>query len=48
VEQLPLVLGEHSFIAQLGNDPAATEAAQVAIFEDCLDNGIKSLWKGVL
>jgi hypothetical protein len=48
VAEIPLVLGGHSLIARLGNDPAAPEAAQVAIVEDCLDNGIKSLWKGVL
>ena len=37
---LPLVLGGHSFINQLGNDPMASEEEQIRIVEACLDNGI--------
>jgi len=37
----PLVLGGHTFISQLGNDPPATESEQRAIVESCLDNGIR-------
>jgi aryl-alcohol dehydrogenase-like predicted oxidoreductase len=36
----PLVLGGHSFIGQLGNDPPATDAEQREIVETCLDRGI--------
>ncbi len=39
----PLVLGGHSFISQLGSDPAADEAAQVRIVEACLDAGVRWL-----
>ena len=35
-----LVLGGHSFISQLGNDPEASEEEQIAIVEACLDAGI--------
>jgi aryl-alcohol dehydrogenase-like predicted oxidoreductase len=37
---IPLVLGGHSFISQLGNDPPASEKQQLAIVESCLDGGI--------
>jgi len=35
-----LVLGGHSFISQLGNDPEASNDEQIAIVEACLDAGI--------
>jgi aryl-alcohol dehydrogenase-like predicted oxidoreductase len=35
-----LVLGGHSFIEQLGNDPPASPSAQASIVEACLDAGI--------
>lgn len=35
-----LILGGHSFIAQLGSDPAPDEATQEAIVAACLDSGI--------
>lgn len=38
---LPLILGGHSFITQLGNDPAADFDEQVAIVRTCLDQGIR-------
>ena len=38
--EVPLILGGHSFISQLGNDPAASEAEQRRIAEACLDQGI--------
>jgi aryl-alcohol dehydrogenase-like predicted oxidoreductase len=41
VSDIPLVLGGHSFITQLGNDPPATEEEQCAIVETCLDHGIR-------
>jgi aryl-alcohol dehydrogenase-like predicted oxidoreductase len=37
---MPLVLGGHTFIHQLGNDPAASPDEQVAIVEACLNQGI--------
>lgn len=37
---LPLVLGGHSFISQLGNDAAPTPAEQIEIVAACLRNGI--------
>jgi aryl-alcohol dehydrogenase-like predicted oxidoreductase len=37
---IPLVLGGHSFIAQLGNDPPAAAREQREIVESCLDHGI--------
>jgi aryl-alcohol dehydrogenase-like predicted oxidoreductase len=37
----PLVLGGHSFISQLGNDPPASQEEQHRIVETCLDNGIR-------
>jgi aryl-alcohol dehydrogenase-like predicted oxidoreductase len=36
-----LVLGGHSFISQLGNDPPASEEEQIAIVDACLDAGIR-------
>lgn len=39
--ELPLILGGHTFIAQLGNDPAADDEAQTAIVNACLNNGIR-------
>src|SRR5690349_7184480 len=41
--EIPLVLGGHSFINQLGNDPPATEKEQCAIVETCLDSGISRI-----
>lgn len=38
---LPLVLGGHSFIDQLGNEPRPSPADQVRIVEACLDHGIR-------
>jgi aryl-alcohol dehydrogenase-like predicted oxidoreductase len=38
----PLVLGGHSFIQQLGNDPPLDEAGQTRLVEACLDQGIRS------
>ena len=35
-----LILGGHSFIQQLGNDPAADEELQIEIVRACLDAGI--------
>jgi aryl-alcohol dehydrogenase-like predicted oxidoreductase len=43
VPDLPLVLGGHSFIRQLGNEPLASEQEQCAIVEACLDCGIRWL-----
>lgn len=37
----PLILGGHSFISQLGNDPPASPDEQRAIVASCLDNGIR-------
>ena len=39
-DDVPLVLGGHSFIGQLGNEPRPSEDTQCAIVEACLDNGI--------
>lgn len=36
-----LILGGHSFISQLGNDPPAPECEQRRIVEACLDRGIR-------
>jgi aryl-alcohol dehydrogenase-like predicted oxidoreductase len=36
-----LILGGHSFISQLGNDPPAPEHEQRRIVEACLDRGIR-------
>ena len=38
---IPLILGGHSFIRQLGSDPLATEEEQAAIVSTCLDRGIR-------
>jgi len=38
--EIPLVLGGHSFISQLGNDPPASEQEQHRIVESCLNHGI--------
>jgi len=40
MSQLPLILGGHSFIRQLGNEPKPNLDNQIAIVETCLDNGI--------
>ena len=37
----PLVLGGHSFIQQLGNDPGLSEADQTRLVESCLNRGIR-------
>src|ERR1700733_5586142 len=37
----PLILGGHTFISQLGNDPPASEPQQHAIVQSCLDLGIR-------
>ena len=37
----PLVLGGHSFITQLGNDPPASQQEQHRIVETCLNSGIR-------
>jgi aryl-alcohol dehydrogenase-like predicted oxidoreductase len=39
--EIPLILGGHSFIKQLGNDPAASEQEQRMIVETCLEHGIR-------
>jgi aryl-alcohol dehydrogenase-like predicted oxidoreductase len=39
--EVPLVLGGHSFISQLGNDPPVSERDQCRIVESCLDHGIR-------
>jgi aryl-alcohol dehydrogenase-like predicted oxidoreductase len=39
--EMPLILGGHSFISQLGNDPPASEAVQRKIVESCLEHGIR-------
>jgi hypothetical protein len=36
-----LILGGHSFINQLGNDPATSEQEKNAIVEACLNRGIR-------
>ena len=41
VSESPLILGGHSFISQLGNDPPASVQEQHAIVESCLDHGIR-------
>ncbi|MFC1716022.1 hypothetical protein ACFL6S_20295 [Candidatus Poribacteria bacterium] len=40
--EIPMILGGHSFIKQLGNDPPANQELQTKIVETCLDNEI--LW----
>jgi aryl-alcohol dehydrogenase-like predicted oxidoreductase len=39
--EAPLVLGGHSFISQLGNDPPPSAQEQRAIVQSCLDHGIR-------
>jgi aryl-alcohol dehydrogenase-like predicted oxidoreductase len=39
--EVPLILGGHSFIAQLGNDPPASVQQQQSIVESCLEHGIR-------
>jgi len=39
--ECPLVLGGHTFIQQLGNEPKPTEDEQVRIVETCLNQGIR-------
>jgi aryl-alcohol dehydrogenase-like predicted oxidoreductase len=39
--EVPLILGGHSFISQLGNDPPVSEPNQCRIVESCLDHGIR-------
>jgi aryl-alcohol dehydrogenase-like predicted oxidoreductase len=41
MKAVPLVLGGHTFITQLGNDPQPSEETQCAIVEACLDSGIR-------
>ena len=38
--EMPLVLGGHTFIHQLGSDPPTSPEQQTAIVESCLDRGI--------
>jgi aryl-alcohol dehydrogenase-like predicted oxidoreductase len=39
--KIPLILGGHSFISQLGNDPPVSERDQHRIVESCLDRGVR-------
>ena len=39
--EIPLILGGHTFIRQLGNDPPASEQQQHLIVESCLNRGIR-------
>src|SRR5438034_8439582 len=39
--ELPLILGGHSFIRQLGNDPPVPKRDQHRIVEACLDHGVR-------
>jgi aryl-alcohol dehydrogenase-like predicted oxidoreductase len=39
--EVPLILGGHSFISQLGNDPPVSERDQLRIVSFCLDHGIR-------
>jgi len=41
ITELPLILGGHSFITQLGNDPPASQQEQQQIVQSCLDHGIR-------
>ena len=38
---VPLILGGHSFINQLGNDPPVSDRDQHRIVEACLDHGVR-------
>jgi aryl-alcohol dehydrogenase-like predicted oxidoreductase len=40
MDELPLILGGHSFIQQLGNDPRPTAEEQVGLVAACLDHGL--------
>lgn len=40
VQPVPLVLGGHSFISQLGSDPPADDDTQTAVVAACLDRGL--------
>jgi aryl-alcohol dehydrogenase-like predicted oxidoreductase len=40
-DTVPLILGGHTFISQLGNEPQPSDAEQMAIVEACLDNGVR-------
>ena len=39
--EIPLVLGGHSFISELGNDPPVPESRHPEIVESCLNHGIR-------
>jgi aryl-alcohol dehydrogenase-like predicted oxidoreductase len=39
--EIPLVLGGHSFISELGNDPPVPESRHPELVESCLDHGIR-------
>jgi aryl-alcohol dehydrogenase-like predicted oxidoreductase len=39
--EIPLILGGHSFISQLGNDPPVSDRDQHRIVESCLEHGIR-------
>jgi aryl-alcohol dehydrogenase-like predicted oxidoreductase len=39
--EIPLVLGGHSFISELGNDPPLPESRHPELVESCLDHGIR-------
>jgi aryl-alcohol dehydrogenase-like predicted oxidoreductase len=39
--ELPLILGGHSFISQLGNDAPVSERDQCRIVESCIDHGVR-------
>jgi aryl-alcohol dehydrogenase-like predicted oxidoreductase len=39
--EMPLILGGHSFISQLGNDPPVSERDQYRIVESCLDHAVR-------
>jgi aryl-alcohol dehydrogenase-like predicted oxidoreductase len=38
---VPLILGGHSFISQLGNDPPVSERDQYRIVDSCLDHAVR-------
>jgi aryl-alcohol dehydrogenase-like predicted oxidoreductase len=39
--EIPLILGGHSFISQLGNDPPVSDRGQYRIVDSCLDHGVR-------
>ena len=41
VTEMPLILGGHSFISQLGNDPPVSGRDQCRLVESCLDHGVR-------